>query len=183
MRTLPLTEFGNPILRRKGRLIPVSQIGTARYRVLIEAMFATMHATDGIGLAAPQIGLSLQLAVIELEPTPARQQLVSSGRIVLFNPKIIARSKKVIEDWEGCLSFGGKRCARGKVPRSQAITVRYTDERGKLVTRKATGLLARVFQHEIDHLNGQLFVDRMRDMKTLMTFDEYLRRIVGRSQR
>jgi peptide deformylase len=97
---------------------------------------------------------------------------------VLINPRILLRSKKTEEDWEGCLSFGGKRCARGKVPRSTSITVRYTDESGKLITRKVSGFLARVFQHEIDHLNGKVFVDRMRNMLTLTTYDEFMRRMV-----
>ena len=141
-------------------------------------MFGTMHATNGVGLAAPQIGLGMQLAVIEVDATPARPGLKASGRIVMANPKILERSERITEDWEGCLSFGGKRCARGKVPRHYGITVRYIDEQGKTVTRKASGLLARVFQHEIDHLNGVLFVDRMPDMKTLMTYDEFLRRVV-----
>jgi peptide deformylase len=177
-KILPLTEFGNPILRKKGRLISQDQITSMQLKELAELMFATMHATNGIGLAAPQVGLSMQFAVIELDATPARPNLKPSGRIVLFNPKITARSKKLVDDWEGCLSFGGKRCVRGRVPRSQSITVRYTDQNGKTVTRKASGLLARVFQHEIDHLNGILFVDRMRDMKTLTTYDEFVRRMV-----
>jgi peptide deformylase len=177
-KTLTLTEFGNPILRKKAKPVPSKFISSPALDELVGDMLQTMHSVDGVGLAAPQIGLDIQLAVIEFDATEARPELRASNRIVLINPRILLRSKKIEEDWEGCLSFGGKRCARGKVPRSTSITVRYTDENGKIVTRKVSGFLARVFQHEIDHLNGKVFVDRMRNMLTLTTYDEFMRRMV-----
>ena len=137
-------------------------------------MFRTMHSVEGIGLAAPQVGLSYRLAVIELGPTKVRRGLKPSPRIVMVNPRIIKRSKEVGEDWEGCLSFEG---VRGRVPRALSVTVRYTDEKGEPVERKASGLLARAFQHEIDHLDGRVYVDRMRDMKTLIAYSEFLKKI------
>jgi peptide deformylase len=91
-------------------------------------------------------------------------------RIVIVNPKIVWKSKEKSHDWEGCLSLEG---VRGLVPRHRKIRVRYTDEKGGRRERAVSGFLARVFQHEIDHLNGALYVDRMNDMKTLMTVGEF----------
>ncbi len=181
---LPRTHFGNPILRKRAKNIPQGLIGTVALDNLIETMFHTMRKAQGIGLAAPQIGESLQLAVIGLGRTPSRPDLENQdpedARIVLINPKIVAYGKKQDEMWEGCLSLPG---VRGVVPRPLSITVRYTDENGAKITREVKGLLARVFQHEIDHLNGTVYVDRIADIKTLIAEDEYMNRVVEASKK
>ena len=175
MKILSRTQFGNPILRSNAASIPLKFLKTAKFKKLIKAMIYTMRHTNGVGLAAPQVGLLLKLVVIETRPTPTRPSLKQRGPIVIVNASIIQYSKEKKSDWEGCLSFSGN---RGKVPRSKKITVRYFNEYGKKVIEKASGLWARIFQHEIDHLNGIVYVDRMKDMKTLMTPSEFKKRVL-----
>lgn len=173
MKTFPRTQFGDPILRMKAKPVPLALLKKPGFPKLLRDMFHTMRRADGIGLAAPQIGLSYQLAVIQLAPTEHRKTLKAGEKIVLINPKILRASKEKANDWEGCLSLDG---VRGKVPRHKKITVRYADERGVIHTRAVSGFLARVFQHEIDHLQGTLYVDRMENMKTLSTVAEFRKR-------
>jgi peptide deformylase len=175
MRVLVRTEFGNPLLRRRARSVPLKLIKTARFKKLIAQMIYTMRRVQGVGLAAPQVGSPLQLAVIETRPTKNRPKLKKRGPIVVVNPKILSFSKETVKDWEGCLSFEG---VRGRVPRPKEITISYYNERGEKVVEKAKGLWARIFQHEVDHLNGTLYVDRMPDMTSLMTYSEFKNRIL-----
>jgi peptide deformylase len=175
MKILPRTQFGNPILRKKAKNVPISFLKTAAFRKLVREMLYTMRRVGGVGLAAPQIGKSLRLAVMELQPTPTRPKLKKKGPLIIVNPKIIKYSKVKQKDWEGCLSLEK---VRGLVPRSKEITVRYTNQDGKIVTEKARGLWASIFQHEIDHLNGLVYVDRMENMKTLMTIGEFKKRVL-----
>ena len=173
MKIFPRIQFGDPILRMKAKPVPLALIKKPGFPKLIAQMFYTMRRAEGIGLAAPQIGLSLQLAVIQLAPTTNRKKLKVGEKIVLINPKLLRASKEKAYDWEGCLSLNG---ARGEVPRHKTITVRYKDEKGSMHTRTVSGFLARVFQHEIDHLQGALYVDRMDNMKTLSTLGESRKR-------
>ena len=166
-RVLPRTQFGNPILRTPAKAVPVASVKTASFKTLVKSMFYTMHRTHGVGLAAPQIGRPLQLAVIGARTISLRR--------VIVNPRITWHSKNTLPDWEGCLSFPD---ARGQVPRWAAIRIKYMDEVGKWVEEKHTGFAARIFQHEIDHLNGTLYVDRMPDMRTLMSHKEFIKRVV-----
>jgi peptide deformylase len=167
MKILPRTQFGNPILRAKSKSVPAAFLKTAAFRNLIKQMFHTMRNVKGVGLAAPQIGKSIRLAVIGVPAARFRR--------VLVNPKITWHSTAKNLDWEGCLSFVD---GRGQVPRWSAIKVEYTNEKGERVQEKHAGFLARVFQHEIDHLNGFVYVDRMTDMRTLMTHAEFIKRVV-----
>ena len=187
MKTFPRAEFGDPILRRRAKPVPHALLAKPGFQKFLKQMFFTMHRADGVGLAAPQIGLPLRLAVIEVGPRRANgkwqraqqktkntKRKTRNNKIVLINPEIIHASKEKSYDWEGCLSLVG---VRGRVPRPRKITVQYVDERGMKNVRTISGFLARVFQHEIDHLNGSLFVDRMEDMKTLMTVGEMQKRL------
>lgn len=174
-KVLPRTQFGNPILRTKAKLVPTSFIKTKACRDLIKQMLYTMHRVQGVGLAAPQIGRSIRLAVIGISPERMGGDGGAYFRRVIINPKVIWHSKKKKDDWEGCLSFTG---VRGLVPRWDSVKVKYMNEKGEWVTEKYSGFPARVFQHEIDHLNGIVYVDRMKDMKTLMTHEEFIKRIV-----
>ena len=157
-----------------------SDIRKPHFQKLIQKMFFTMRRVNGVGLAAPQIGKSIQLAVIEISKTGLRPGVVELGPMVIVNPVILRRSKQLVADWEGCLSFPG---ARGLVPRSKKITVAFLDREGKKKTVELEGFQARVFQHEIDHLNGRVYVDRMADMTSLMTTAEFGKRVLaaGRS--
>ncbi len=170
MRILPRTKFGNPILRKKTQ--SVSKKVSDKF---IQSMFYTMKRANGVGLAAPQVNKPWRLAVIEIKKTKTRPEIEPLGKTVIINPRIINHSKEVVNDWEGCLSLPG---IRGLVPRYKLITVTFTDTIGEKNILKLTGFQARVFQHEIDHLDGVLYIDRMRDLKTLMTLEEFKKRVL-----
>ncbi|MDP3991347.1 MAG: peptide deformylase [Candidatus Colwellbacteria bacterium] len=175
IKSLPLTYFGNPILRRKARKVKISEIKKAGFQRLIKQMVLTTRKESGVGLAAPQIGRSIQLAVIEIKKTKIRPQITPLKLTVIINPQIIHYSRVRIHDWEGCLSFPA---VRGLVPRNKLIKVKYLNELGKKQTLDLKDFQARVFQHEIDHLNGILFIDRVKDVRTLMTLGEFEQRIL-----
>lgn len=175
MKVLPRTEFGNPILRKRAKAVSQAYLKSPAFKKLVKEMIYTMRRVHGVGLAAPQIGQSLQLAVIETRPSEFRPKLKKKGPIVAVNPKILSYGKEEAKDWEGCLSFEG---VRGRVPRPKEITVEYSNEKGEKVVEQAKGLWARIFQHEIDHLNGLTYVDRIQDTKTLMTIGEFEKRVL-----
>ncbi len=177
MKILNRTQFGNPILRTKAKIIPLKFLKTSKGKTLIKRMIYTMRRTNGVGLAAPQIGKALQLAVMETRPTPTRPKLNHKGPIVIVNPKITKYSGKKTNDWEGCLSLNG---VRGKVPRPKEITARYYNEKGERFIEKISGLWARIFQHEIDHLSGITYIDRIEDTKTIMSLSEFKKRVVNK---
>ncbi len=177
MKALPRTEFGNPILRTKAKAVPLKSLRTPKMKKLIREMLLTMHKTGGVGLAAPQVGESIRLAVMETYSTEHRPHLEQRGPIVIVNPRIIQYSTILKKDWEGCLSFAPEHVG-ATVPRPSSITVEYYTEKGEKMVERASGLWARIFQHEIDHLNGVLYVDRLKDMKDLMTRNEFKKRKV-----
>ena len=149
MAKLKIVKVGDPILRKVCR--PVECI-TPRIITLLDDMIETMHAADGVGLAAPQVGILRRVVVIEVEP---------GNTIELINPKIIAFSGEQEEE-EGCLSIPGK---WGITHRPMHVTVRATDRHGETFDISGSGLLARAFCHEIDHLDGKLYTDRVIDKK------------------
>ena len=127
----------------------------------------------GVGLAAPQVGKSLAISAIYLRSTPTRPSQPEQ-KLVIINPKIIETFGRKTQLWEGCLSFGGvKDFPYAKVPRYRKVSVDYIDQDGKTQRLTADGLLAHVLQHEIDHLNGILFVDRVTDTKSYCMISEY----------
>jgi peptide deformylase len=147
---LRITKHGEPILKGKAEAVDFSAAGPDLARLLRD-MWRTMYASKGVGLAAPQVGISMRLAVIDVRPGG------KSERIVLINPEVLSVGGDVSEE-EGCLSLPG---LYANVPRHSRVRVRAFDERGRPWERTATGLLARAFQHEIDHLEGRLFIDRL----------------------
>ncbi len=155
MAVRPIVMADQPILRRKAE--PVARI-TPALRRLIDDMVETMRAAEGIGLAAPQVGESLRVIVVEV---PEDEAVPGSGILyVVINPEIVGISPEIEEGVEGCLSIPGW---YGWVPRARSVTVRGLDRDGRRVRIRAEGLVARVFQHEIDHLDGILFPDRITD--------------------
>lgn len=171
MKILPRTQFGDPILRGKARALPKGKVSAE----FVRSMFYTMRRAGGVGLAAPQVNKPWQLAVIEIKKSKVRPEVVPLKKTVIVNPRITARSREMLKDWEGCLSLPR---VRGLVPRHKEVAVAFADQNGKTRTLRLTGFQARVFQHEIDHLNGVLYIDRMQDMKTLITLDEFKKRIL-----
>ncbi|GBE16924.1 peptide deformylase [bacterium BMS3Abin15] len=148
MATLPIIKYPNKSLRRKSE--KVKDVLDPEIQKLVKDMIATMKKNNGLGLAAPQVKKSLRLCVIE-----------ESGTVYVFvNPKITSTSRKRVIAEEGCLSFPGKFIP---IRRPEKIKVRYLDEKGIKSKLKAEGILARAIQHEIDHLDGILMIDRIRD--------------------
>jgi peptide deformylase len=173
---LKIVQAGDPVLRQRARALSVEEIRTPAIQGLIEEMRVTMRAAPGVGLAAPQVGRSLQLAVIEdraeYQKDIAKDQLLEREREpipfhVLINPEIVRRSEEGRIFFEGCLSLEGF-CAM--VPRSWSIRVDYMDEHGSHCALDATGWHARIVQHEVDHLEGALYIDRMQS-RTFTSLD------------
>jgi peptide deformylase len=173
---LEIVQAGDPVLRQQARLLSAEEIKGSEIRHLIEEMREAMRAAPGVGLAAPQIGRSLQLVVIEdcaeYHKDIAQDQLRGKERkpvpfYVLINPEIVRRSEESKTFFEGCLSLGGF-CAM--VPRSRSVTVNYVNEHGDYRSLEATGWHARIIQHEVDHLQGALYIDRMQS-RTFTTLD------------
>jgi peptide deformylase len=147
---LDLHYLGDRVLRQPAKRIAKVDDSV---RQLVKEMLQTMYSSNGIGLAAPQVGVHKQLIVIDCEP-----EKPENLPIVLINPQITSSSRKVCNYEEGCLSIPGVYL---EVSRPEAIEVSFKDEQGRPQKIKASGLLARVIQHEMDHLNGVLFVDRV----------------------
>jgi peptide deformylase len=154
---LPIHIVPDPVLRKVARAVTPADMDEVR--ALIPAMFATMYAAPGIGLAAPQIGRLLRLVVIDLAPEKV------PAPIVLINPEIIAASEETATAEEGCLSLPEQ---YGEVTRPARVKVRYQDEHGSKKEIEGEGLMAACLQHEIDHLNGVLFVDYLSALKRNM---------------
>lgn len=151
---IPILIAPDPVLRR--RATPVTPADGDTVRALVPRMFAAMYAAPGIGLAAPQVGVSLRLVVIDLQPEGRREPLV------LVNPEILARSAETETREEGCLSLPDQ---YAEITRPREIRVRWQDETGACREATASGLLARCIQHEVDHLDGILFVDYLSQLK------------------
>ena len=171
MTVRKVIKMGNPLLREVAKEFTKDEILSGDMQDLITDMWDTMYAYDGIGLAAPQLGLSRQLAVIHLEEDSERYpDLVESKKFIIFNPSISVLDETKQEFWEGCLSVPG---LRGPVSRPRKIKVDYLDENAKENSIELEDFLATVFQHELDHLFGKLFVDRMEDI-SLLAYEEEL---------
>jgi peptide deformylase len=154
---LKIVQAGDPVLRNGTRQLTPAEITGPEIQQLIEVMRETMRDAPGVGLAAPQIGLPLRLAVIEDVAEVPEQERTPVPFHVIVNPRLTL-GDELVEQYEGCLSVEGYQAA---VPRARAVTVEALDHRGAPVTIKATGWYARILQHEIDHLDGMLYIDRM----------------------
>ena len=154
---LPIVIAPDPRLKTKTR--PVTEKDREKVRALLPRMFATMYAAPGIGLAAPQVGSDLRLAVIDLQPDE------KPAPIALINPRVVQVSETLATREEGCLSIPGQ---YADVTRPEQVTVAYEDIDGHPQTIEADGLLATCLQHEIDHLDGVLFVDHLSALKRNM---------------
>lgn len=172
MSILKVARLGNPVLRKVAEDVPLDQISSAEIQKFIDDMIETMKEYDGVGLAAVQVHEPKQVAVLEVADNPRYPQKPRVPLAVLINLKITPLSEEMEEDWEGCLSIIE---LRGKVPRYKSIRVQARDRNGKELNFVASGFHARVIQHEWDHLNGKVFVDRMRDLSTLTHLQEFAR--------
>ncbi len=160
MASRPVLRMGDPRLLQRAE--PITNFGSRELQALLADMRDTMHELDGVGLAAPQIGVSLRVVIFEVNANPRYPDAESVPQTVLINPVLTALSEEVEEDWEGCLSVPGM---RGLVPRHTQLRYQGRDEKGGLIDRTVSGFHARVVQHECDHLEGILYPMRMRDMR------------------
>jgi peptide deformylase len=177
---LEILQAGEPVLRQEARSLSYDEILGRPIQNLIEAMTNALHDAPGVGLAAPQIGLPLQLAVIEDKPeyleklTPehvAERKRRPVPFHVLINPKLIIDGAEAVDFFEGCLSLAGFTAI---VPRALRVRVECLNEKAEPVVINADGWYARILQHEIDHLNGILYIDRMKS-RSFTTQDNYTR--------
>jgi len=162
---LKVARLGHPVLREKASDIDPKDIKAGKFRQLIDDMIETMHAYEGVGLAGPQVHLALRIFVFEVEEKVAKRRGIAKlGAGAMFNATYEAIGSDRITDWEGCLSvpFLG-----GEVPRYKKLRVRGLDHDGTPATIEVEDFTARIFQHEIDHTDGHVYLDRMPDLTTL----------------
>jgi peptide deformylase len=171
MAILKVSRMGHPVLRQQAKALKPDQLLQPAIQQLLDDMVETMIDYDGVGLAAPQVYQSLRLIVLG-DPEADAADPDALPLTLCVNPEWVSMSEEKELGYEGCLSIPE---IRGQVPRSKTAEVRALDRRGKPFTLKASGFLARVLQHEIDHLDGILFPDRMADLSTLSFLEEYYR--------
>ena len=172
MAILKVARIGNPVVRARAKNIDPAVIKSRDFQRFIDDMVETMHEYDGVGVAAPQVHVSLRVAVLEVPGGDGRGGRKGVPLTVLINPTVTPLSKKALLDVEGCLSVPD---LRGLVPRFEKVRLDALGRDGKPYSVVATGFHARVIQHECDHLDGDVYLDRMLDMKTLGFLDEMQR--------
>ncbi|HJP18472.1 MAG TPA: peptide deformylase [Nitrospinota bacterium] len=170
MSILKVARLGHPVLRKTSDKVDIEKISSEEIQRLIDDMIETMREYDGLGLAAPQVHQSLQISVIESEKNPRYPGAPDIDLTVLINPEITHMSEETVEGWESCLSVED---LRGKVSRSTELNVVAFNRAGEKIELEAKGFIAIVLQHEIDHLNGIVYLDRMKDFKTLSHMKEF----------
>jgi len=170
-----IIRMGHPTLRQRARPVTAAELANGTLAPLIEDMIDTLHQAGGIGLAAPQIDVPLRVAIIEIPGGRSRYGEIPAMPLAVFvNPAIEVVDPATAGYWEGCLSVSG---LRGFVERPQHVRVRAQDLDGRPVELELRGFLATVFQHEFDHLDGTLYIDRIRD-RTQLVFEEEFERYV-----
>ncbi|MDA1073226.1 MAG: peptide deformylase [Proteobacteria bacterium] len=168
-----IIRMGHPTLRQVSRSLTTQEIASDEVADLVEDMIETLHDYGGVGLAAPQVNVPIRLAVIEIDGGPSRYgELPQMPLEVFINPLIHVLDPQTAGFWEGCLSVPG---LRGYVERPQHVRVDYTTLQNESRSIELNGFLATVFQHEFDHLDGKLYIDRITDMAKL-SFDAELAR-------
>lgn len=161
-------QLGNPKLRQAAH--PVKDPTRPEIHSLVDDLIETMEQSNGVGIAAPQVGIDLQVVIIASRPTLRYPHAPQMDPIAMINPQITKYGAEQVKDWEGCLSVPG---IRGLVPRSRAITVEYQNRRGQVHQQSFSDFVARIIQHECDHLQGYVFIDRVQTTRELITENEY----------
>ena len=172
MAVLKVAKLGNPILRQISKQVDLKELAGQQGELqnFIDDMIDTMREEDGVGLAAPQVNRSLQIVVLEYENNERYPDESSIPVTVLVNPVLSDYGEEKVLGWESCLSLVD---FRGLVPRSTSVTLKAYDRDGDRIEKRATGFEAVVLQHEIDHLNGKVFLDRMEDLTKLAYQEEF----------
>ncbi|MBW4627758.1 MAG: peptide deformylase [Brasilonema octagenarum HA4186-MV1] len=171
---LSILQLGEPILRQKGSF--VENINDEQIQKLIDDLVTTVDQANGVGIAAPQVAQSSRLFIVASRPNPRYPNAPEMEPTAMINPKIIAHSTEIVKGWEGCLCVPG---IRGLVPRYQEIEVEYTDRHGKTQKQEFTDFVARIFQHEHDHLDGIIFLDRLESTLDIITEQQYQKQLVN----
>ncbi len=169
---LPVIKMGHPNLRKTAQPISTDQIQTPEYQQLIDNLITTMRAEDGAGIAAPQVDVLARIFVMEVDNNPRYPDKPSFPLLVAINPEIKPIGEEQLDSWEGCLSIPN---IRGNLKRWAQVKITGYDRFGNFFEKELSDFASVVAQHELDHLNGVLFIDRMTDMKTLCFREEFER--------
>lgn len=172
MAILRVARLGNPVLRTPAGEVPAAEINQPGFQRFIDDMVTTMREYQGVGLAAVQVHEPWQVAVLEVANNARYPGKATVPLSVLINPKIVPLGDETEEDWEGCLSIPE---IRGRVPRHKRLRVTALDREGNELDFAASGFHARIIQHEVDHLCGRVYMDRMPDLSTLTYLTELAR--------
>jgi peptide deformylase len=168
-----IAQLGHPVLRAP--VAPVIFPASDSMRSLVADMLETMRDANGVGIAAPQVFESVAIFIVASRPNPRYPNAPVMEPEVVINPEIIERSPEIVKDWEGCLSIPG---LRGEVPRHRHIVARYQTIGEEVVERSFSDFVARIFQHEDDHLRGIVFLDRLESSRDVITEKEFQKRMV-----
>ncbi len=179
MAILKVARLGHPVLRRPSAPVPVEEIRSSETQQFIDDMVETMREYNGAGLAAPQVHVLKQICVIEVSGNPRYPEAPSIPLTVLVNPRVTPLTDEMENGWEGCLSVPDM---RGMVPRLTAVLLQAYDREGQPVELVAKEFFARVIQHETDHLDGIVYLDRMQDFSTLTHLAEWNKYWLGVSE-
>jgi peptide deformylase len=171
MAILKVARLGHPVVRASAREVRAAEVTSPELQRLIDDMIETMHEYQGVGLAAPQVHVRLRLAVVEVPPSDERAR-PAVPLTVLVNPRLTPLGEERVPGWEGCLSIPD---LRGVVARQDRVRLEALDRTGAPLRLEAAGFFARVLQHECDHLDGAVYLDRMADLQSLSFLDEFQR--------
>ncbi|MCP9760411.1 peptide deformylase [Aquitalea sp. S1-19] len=172
----PIIQLGHPVLRQVAQ--PVADIHASAVQALIDTLIASVKEANGVGIAAPQIASSLRLFVVASRPSVRYPYAPDMAPTAMINPCVLCYGSEKVKDWEGCLSVGG---LRALVPRHQSIEVEYTDRHGQCCRQVLDGFVARIFQHELDHLDGLVFLDRVEHQDDVFSEEEYQQYVAART--
>jgi peptide deformylase len=167
-----IAQLGAKVLRQTAET--VEDVHAVEIRQIIDAMQSTLASTQGVGIAAPQISESKRIIIVASRPTARYPHAPQMAPTVMINPSFQTLSENKEKDWESCLSIPG---IRALVPRYTKIMIQYTDQQGVVIELKLDGFVARIFQHEVDHLEGRVYLDSVEDNRDIIAENEYLKLI------
>lgn len=176
-KRLKVIELGDKMLRAKAKPVSIKEIKTKKFQNFCDDLIKTCDLNDGVGIASPQVGQSKRVFILWSRMSKKRKNVPELGPIVIINPKILSFSKNKSKMYEGCLSIPG---IRGIVSRCESVEVEFINGKGEKIKTKFKKFPARIFQHEFDHLNGIVFLDRV-DSKSLITENEYKKILKNKS--
>ncbi len=174
-RVLEIAQLGTPVIRQ--RAAEVRDLHDPHVLALLDDLLVTVAEENGMGIAAPQVSESTRIIVLASKANARYPYAPTMKPTAMINPEMTWSSKTIAKDWEGCLTVPG---LRGLVPRYQTIRIRYQTLDGKIIETEYDGFLARIFQHEVDHLDGLVFLDRLETTKDLITEKEWQKLIAQR---